>query len=120
MKFPRTIYAIKHNQTKRIYIGSTAELEKRYRTHIYSLRKHKHPSKEMQKDFDLYGEDYTVFILGEIRNIDEKRKEYEMMKKYNTFDTAIGYNQGDLKRLKKESSVVMNVSNYVEGLLERE
>ena len=41
-------------------------------------------------------------------------------KKYNTFDTAIGYNQGDLKRLKKESSVVMNVSNYVEGLLERE
>ena len=37
MKFPRAIYAIQHNATKRIYIGSSSDVELRYWGHMYPL-----------------------------------------------------------------------------------
>lgn len=95
MVFPRTVYAIQHNATKKIYIGSSADVPARYWNHIYRLRKGKHIVKDMQDDFDIYGEDYSLFILDEIRNFSEKEKEYEWMNKYKTGVRGIGYNYKD-------------------------
>lgn len=61
----KTIYAIQHNVTKRIYVGCTVHLYKRIREHICHLRNGKHTNSEMQKDYDLYGEDFSYYIIEE-------------------------------------------------------
>lgn len=95
MKFPRIVYALQHNKTGRMYIGSTANLERRYRAHMSALRNGKHNNEEMQKDFNEFGEDYSVFILEEIKNYSDRFREYELMKEYGTFDKDVGYNYKD-------------------------
>ena len=95
MDFPRTIYAIQHNVTKRIYIGSSCRLKDRYKNHIYALRTGKHSNEDMQSDYDQYGEDYSVFALEEVCKYDDRSKEYEWMKKYKTHQRGIGYNYND-------------------------
>lgn len=54
MKLPRIIYAIQHNVTKRIYVGSSANVENRYWNHMNNLRNHKHNIEDMQSDYDNY------------------------------------------------------------------
>lgn len=49
MKLPRIIYAIQHNVTKRIYVGSSANVENRYWNHMNNLRNHKHNIEDMSK-----------------------------------------------------------------------
>ncbi len=102
------IYAIQHNETKKVYIGCSKNVPGRYQQHISRLRHNKHSSKEMQEDFDKYGEDFSVFILEEIENIREEEyksefglittkhiAEYKWMKEYDTLDN--GYNSQDYK-----------------------
>lgn len=110
-EYPRKIYAIKHNVTGRVYIGSTGKpIQDRYCAHIRLLRRGKHSSKLMQKDFIEYGEDYTVFELGTIPSEEEREKEYEYMLKYNTGDRRYGYNQYDVEHRAKKKSIKMNFS----------
>lgn len=97
MIFPRKVYAIQHNITKKIYIGSSINPETRYKTHMYSLRHDKHPVREMQNDFNKYGEDYSVYILDTINDYSEKDKEYEWMERYQTRDRKKGYNYNDVQ-----------------------
>ncbi len=59
----KTIYAIRHNVTGRIYVGCSLHFEKRIRQHISHLRNNNHTNFEMQKDYNLYGEDYTYYII---------------------------------------------------------
>lgn len=70
----------------------------------------------MQKDFNEYGEDYTVYILGSIENFDERFKEYECMEEHDTFNPDKGYNQGDYKKLIKKSSVKMHLKESLDDL----
>lgn len=95
MKFPRKVYAIQHNVTKKIYVGSSNNVENRYLNHIYALRKHKHGVEDLQQDYDEYGEDFSLFILDEINCYEERKKEFEWMKKYNTLTRGVGYNYKD-------------------------
>lgn len=104
---PKYVYAIQHNKTKRIYIGSTKNVSSRYYNHLLQLRKGNHQSQEMQEDFDAFGEDYSVFILekvenpyrsepseyGEYKITNIKKSEYKWMEKYNTI--IDGYNTQD-------------------------
>ena len=103
MKLPRTIYAIQHNPTKRIYVGSSAYPAQRYESHMMDLRAHRHVNPLFQKDFDEYGEDYSFFVLDEIETYEDRFKEYEWMRKLGTYDPEVGYNKRDVKKgLKKE------------------
>ena len=95
MNFPRSVYMIKHNATGRIYIGSTAHLKNRLSCHLSRLRCGKHHIEDMQADFDKYGENYTIEVLDEIATIEEKHKEYEWMKKFNSLERGVGYNYRD-------------------------
>lgn len=92
---PKIIYAIQHNKTKRIYIGSTRDVDKRYRNHIYQLRKGNHSIEDMQKDFDEFGEDYSLHILDEITTPEERAKEYRYMEEYQSYVRGVGYNYKD-------------------------
>lgn len=50
---------------------------------------------DMQKDFNEFGENYTVEILGEIKSREENGKEFEWMEKLQTYNREIGYNYKD-------------------------
>lgn len=89
------IYCIRHNVTNRAYIGSSQKIEKRLRHHFDSLRGHRHPVEDMQADFDKYGDDYTVTILEEVVNYNDRYKEYKWMEKYQSHIRGNGYNYKD-------------------------
>lgn len=115
MRFPRKVYAIQHNVTKRIYIGSSCNVTTRYQNHMFALRRGKHVIEDMQEDFDKYGEDYSLFILDECFSSSDKNKEYEWMLKYNSFVRGIGYNYKDHTKTRL-AGTMKNCLPYREGL----
>ena len=98
MKYPRKVYAIRHNVTDRVYIGSSCNVDKRFKEHLYALKAHNHVVDDMQRDYDEYGKDYTFTILDRINDSSEDEKEYEWMDKYQSFVRGIGYNYKDHHR----------------------
>lgn len=95
MDFPREIYAIQHNVTKKIYIGSSKNATTRCMSHMSALRNGTHINEDMQSDFDIYGEDYSFFILEKVTDTTGRYKEYEWMQKYRSTERSIGYNYKD-------------------------
>lgn len=90
----KRVYMIRHNATGRMYIGSSVDVEKRIQNHFVMLRAGKHHVEDMQQDFDKYGDDFTVSVLGEVGN-SNLRLEIEMMDKYQSTIRGVGYNYKD-------------------------
>ena len=101
-KYTRVVYRITHNVTKRMYVGSSGDVEKRINHHLCLLRAGKHPIEDMQYDFDMYGEDYTVVIIGEIKYTG-RNLEYETMEKCNSRVRGTGYNYKDKHGIPKKT-----------------
>ena len=97
MIIPRTIYALRHNPTGRIYVGSSKNVKLRAMSHLYNLRSSKHPNLAMQEDFDRYGEDYTCYVLERIETYAHRNHEYLWMEALHTRDPEHGYNFKDQK-----------------------
>ena len=91
----KTVYALKHNQTGRIYVGRTVDLMKRIDNHFHQLRHGKHHVELMQSDFNNLGGDYIVYALDSINEFGEEKKEFEWMEKLKTYDKQFGYNYQD-------------------------
>jgi hypothetical protein len=105
MRLPRKVYAIQHNETKRIYIGSSYDVETRYLNHLYALRNHKHNNEDMQQDFDEFGEDYSLYVIDEITTFEDVKREYEWMKKYKSYIRGTGYNYKDQKKIEEKTKI---------------
>lgn len=95
MVLPRKVYAIQHNVTKKIYVGSSRNVDGRYKAHINALRRGDHPVEDMQSDFDKYGEDYSLYILDEIKGFTDRSKEHKWMTELKTYQRDKGYNYKD-------------------------
>lgn len=124
MIIPRQVYVITHNVTKKMYVGSSGKLKDRISNHMYALRAGKHPVEDMQKDFNEFGEDYTVEILDEINSIDEAGKEYEWMNKFQSNIRGVGYNYKDHSapnsKKKKKRSNRSELHKVVDSLTENQ
>jgi group I intron endonuclease len=59
------IYEIYHKLTRRRYIGSSSEVEKRLYHHLVKLRTNSHPCQHMQNVWNKYGDKDFVFFLIE-------------------------------------------------------
>lgn len=105
MKLPRQVYAIRHNVTGKMYIGSSANVQKRVYQHFRMLKAGCHYIEDMQEDFNEHGEDYSVFILDEIKDWHERVKEYEWMAKCSSCVRGIGYNYKDHAKKKIREAV---------------
>lgn len=95
-----TVYAIRHNPTGKIYVGSTGWLEMRLRQHINQLREGLHPNQTMQRDCDEYGDDYSFCILYEClpnSGLVVTKIEHLYMEVLGTTDPRIGYNVNEGK-----------------------
>ena len=89
----KTIYAIRHNITKRIYVGCSVHYEKRIREHISHLRNGNHTNVELQKDYDIYGESYSFFLIETgVRFYDCFDREKMWMCVLKSNDIKTGYN----------------------------
>ncbi|BBI90252.1 hypothetical protein MRS_135 [Staphylococcus phage MR003] len=86
------IYMIQNKVNNKIYIGSTVDYEKRYKSHMRSLRGNYHDNKVLQKDFNLYGECSFNFIKLCETVSEEERFEIEanIIKELKTYEN--GYN----------------------------
>lgn len=104
MDVPRTVYAIRHNITQRIYIGSSKNVDLRIKQHLNALRRGTHHIEDMQKDFNEYGESYTITTLDVINRYADKEKEYIWMNTYQSYVREIGYNYKDKHDFKKYST----------------
>lgn len=112
--YPKQVYAIQHNITKRMYIGSSKDVRSRYLSHMYQLRAGKHPVEDFQKDFNEYGEDFSLYILDTI-DWTTKGNEYRWMRRYNTTVRGIGYNYMDNAR-RQVDNVDINYPPFKAGL----
>lgn len=93
--FHEVIYSIRHNVTGREYIGRTGIFPQRVRLHIQKLEKGKHIVEDMQRDFNKYGNDYTVTVLDEITERSERKREYELIESHGSYIRGKGYNYND-------------------------
>lgn len=92
--YPRYVYLIRHKSTQKVYVGSSANPEKRYSTHVYNLKTGKHPVEDFQQDYDKDdGLEYEV--VDTIKTEQEDIKEYEWMEKLGSRNRETGYNYKD-------------------------
>lgn len=121
MKLPRTVYLIRHNKTKRVYIGSSNNPPRRFKAHMDALRRGKHPVEDMQADFDKYGEDYSIEFLEVIEKYEDGMHEYDWMRKYNSHIRGIGYNYKDIANIaRKKNRNREKLLQYIAAFTEEE
>lgn len=86
------IYRITNLVNGKIYIGSSLNIEHRFRVHLSYLRNNKHPNQHLQSAWNEYGEQNFLFeTLEESReNIRELESKY--IKNTGCLDREIGYN----------------------------
>ena len=90
------VYAIKNQVTGKMYIGSSRCISYRFKSHLSALRSGRHVNKDMQDDFNLYGEENFIFIpLFETSERHKTDLEYFLMEILRTHDINTGYNNKD-------------------------
>ena len=96
MKFPRVVYALRHDATGKVYVGSTSNLHARILMHINCLKRGEHQVPGFQSDYDQHeNKNLSVTVLDTVENWDEKDREYEWMDRYKAHDPRYGYNYLD-------------------------
>ena len=92
-----SIYAIQCTENKKIYIGRTQQtIKERIIVHLQSLRSGRHTNKELQSDFNKYGENcFEFYELESEIPYEDRFKEKEYMEKYKSYESKYGYNTKD-------------------------
>jgi len=87
------IYRIFNTTTNKSYIGSSINIEKRWKSHLLSLRNLSHRNRHLQHSYNLYGiKSFSFSILEETtKDMILEREKYWMIF-YNTNDRTYGYN----------------------------
>lgn len=87
------IYKITNKKNGKNYVGSSANLEKRYQYHLRDLRNNKHFNIHLQRSFNLDGEESFEFSVIEKCSEDvlTSREEY-LIEHLNSLNTRYGYN----------------------------
>ena len=87
------VYKIKCIVDDKIYIGSSMNIEKRWDTHIKSLRANKHRNPHLQNSFNKYGEKSFIFGIIEYCNLDDILiREQFYLDLYRPYDRYRGFN----------------------------
>lgn len=90
------IYKIINKQNGKIYIGSTLDIDSRWREHKNDLRKNKHHSIHLQRAWNKYGEEnfeiQIIEMFDEIDNEKLREKEKYYIELFKPYKREIGYN----------------------------
>lgn len=89
------VYMIKNIITKKVYIGSAIDFERRFYLHKLNLNKNKHHSRHLQSAWIKYGpSNFEFIILEETSNKKEEllKIEQKYIDKYQSANMNFGYN----------------------------
>src|SRR5258708_19912343 len=86
------IYAIENKINKKLYIGYSADIKKRWRYHLSYLEKNNHQNTYLQRSWNKYGKNnFEFYIIEECSRDLLIQKEKYYIKELNTFFLD-GYN----------------------------
>lgn len=88
----KQIYAIQHNVTKRIYVGTCNRSDCRIKKHMHDLLRGSHTNKELQKDFDTYGMEFSFYLLEVVESKYRMKAERAWQNALRSNDIKTGYN----------------------------
>lgn len=106
------IYRIESlSHPERIYIGSTVNFHARFKIHISTLNKQKHPSKKLQYHFNKYGlEDLKFSIIKKCSKENLLKEEQVFLNNLPYFNTCkIAGSQLGLKRSEKTKQLMREI-----------
>lgn len=93
------VYIIVNMDNQKVYIGSTRNIHKRLKEHLYNLKKGKHSSSTFQKDFD-DGDSFIAYPLTRVELLPKHLKdhnlrhfEYMAIKMFDSTNPEKGYNK---------------------------
>lgn len=87
------IYMIVNTINKKVYIGSSNNISRRFTKHKYQLNKSIHPNEHLQNAWNKYGSDSFKFrILAVCPNNERNNCEQMFMDLYNAQNRNYGYN----------------------------
>lgn len=88
------VYQIKNLRNGKAYIGSSSNIEARWRTHRSSLNKGKHHSAALQRAWEKYGQEAFEFTILEVVECQKRRLvvETEFIASTRSADGRHGYN----------------------------
>lgn len=87
------IYSITCQANGKIYIGSSAYIQKRWSYHRCQLRLNSHANPHLQSAWNLYGEAQFQFQVLELCDVSVlQTKEEYYIKQYNSIDPSAGFN----------------------------
>lgn len=91
------IYKVTNTKTKKFYIGSSKNIEKRWKYHKKRLKGNYHENSRWQNAWNKYGEDCWIWEIIEELNTNEELFERETfyLQQTRCFDKKIGYNISD-------------------------
>lgn len=101
------IYQIENRVNNRIYIGSSIDLNKRRKEHLYRLKNNRHTNNHLQNSFNKYGEKNFVFtILVYYESQELIFQEQKFLDYYKTYERGKGFNV----RIKANSQLGLKMS----------
>jgi group I intron endonuclease len=87
------VYKITCDGNNKIYIGSSSNIEKRFKTHLRQLRINKHINNHLLNSYKIYGEESLKFeIVEECDELSMLEREQYWMDLTKCYDREIGFN----------------------------
>lgn len=87
------IYRITNLKNSKNYIGQSTNIERRFKYHIYNLKRGSHIITELQNDWNKYGEDAFEFaVIQECARKDLGKLEQRKIRGLDSTDPKKGYN----------------------------
>lgn len=88
------VYKIVNSVNGKIYVGSSVNIEKRFKQHKFELEHNTHNNRHLQGAWNTYGKDNFDFVVVEIVPdlINLRERECYYIKSLNCTDPNIGYN----------------------------
>lgn len=89
------VYGLIHKETGRIYVGSSTEINRRRRHHLFHLKANKHCNPYLQHAWNKYGEEaFKWVILAAVTDISVlRREEQKWIDRFRCFEDSRGFNR---------------------------
>ena len=87
------VYAIRHKESGRVYVGSSKDIYARWAQHVHTLERGSHRSKYLQRAWQKYGADAFEFIILETCDHDKRVvREQVCIDFYRASEPEFGFN----------------------------